>query len=94
MMMMLFVLNGDNDDRDENGKEERRCSRHHPPPLGGASAPPTTAHTNQRYDKSPATDDNKHGFWGEYLFYFFVKYLQFYLFSQVCKVGINIHFRG
>ena len=74
MMMMLFVLNGDNDDRDENGKEER-LSRHRPPPLGGVSAPlggasepPTTAHTNQRYDKSLATDDNKHDLRGEHLF--------------------------
>ena len=66
-MMMLFVLNGDNDDRDENGKEERR-SRHRPPPLGGTGVPPTTAHTNQRYDKSLATDDNKHDFRGEHLF--------------------------
>ena len=65
---MLFVLNGDNDDRDENGKEERRSRHRPPPPLGGASAPPTTAHTNQRYDKSLATDDNKHDLKGEHLF--------------------------
>ena len=82
MMMMLFVLNGDNDDRDENGKEERR-SRHRPPPLGGASEPPTTAHTNQRYDKSLPTDDNKHDLRGEHLFYFFLSNICNLPFSQL-----------
>ena len=84
-MMMLFVLNGDNDDRDENGKEERRSRHRPPPPLGGASAPPTTAHTNQRYDKSLATDDNKHDFRGEHFVLFFCHIFAIYLFHRCVK---------